>query len=97
MPVSNMEQTCHGEFVYCFSLRGGRHVCKPNERWSDTYCQAALEVDGHKMPARISDARRAITGRLRDLENDSDHHAERREIQSALMALTALEDDVRRW
>jgi hypothetical protein len=68
-----------------------------NEGWSDTYCQAALEVDGHKMPARISDARRAITGRLRDLENDSDHHAERREIQSALTALIALEDDVQKW
>ena len=66
-----------------------------NEKWMEAYHQAALEVSAHKMPERIVAANRAITGRVRDLEGDSDHHAERHEIESALAALTVIENEAR--
>jgi predicted ATPase with chaperone activity len=68
-----------------------------NEKWTELYRQAALEVDGQKMPERIMAVRQAIRGRLRDLESSTDHHAERHEIESALRALDGLETDSRKW
>ena len=68
-----------------------------NKRWEEEYLRAALEVDAHKMPERIGAAREAVAGRLKDLEGNSDHHAERHEMQSALAALTNLEDETRIW
>jgi hypothetical protein len=65
--------------------------------WVEAYIRAALEADGKKMPERIVSAREAIAGRLRDLEGNSDHHAERHEMQSALDALTGLEQETSRW
>jgi hypothetical protein len=65
--------------------------------WMEAYLRAALEVDGQKMPQRIVMAREAVAGRLKNLEGDSDHHAERHEMQSALAALTILEDEARIW
>jgi len=68
-----------------------------NTDWKERYMQTILEVNGQKMPERISATRRAIARRLRDLEHDSDHHAERHEIESALRALSMLEDEVKQW
>jgi hypothetical protein len=68
-----------------------------NKQWVEAYLRAALEVDGQKMPERIVAAREAVTGRLKDLEGNGDHHAERHEMQSALAALTSLEDETRIW
>jgi hypothetical protein len=68
-----------------------------NKSWEEQYLRAALEVDGQKMPQRIVAARQAVAGRLKDLEGNSDHHAERHEMQSALAALTNLEDETRIW
>jgi len=68
-----------------------------NTPWVEEYLRAALEVDGQKMPERIVAAREAVVGRLKDLEGNSDHHAERHEMQSALDALTNLEDETRIW
>ena len=68
-----------------------------NQKWVESYLRAALEVDGQKMPQRIVMAREAVAGRLKNLEGDSDHHAERHEMQSALAALTILEDEARIW
>jgi len=65
--------------------------------WVESYLRAALEVDGQKMPGRIVTAREAVAARLKDLEGNSDHHAERHEMQSALAALTCLEDETRIW
>jgi hypothetical protein len=65
--------------------------------WVEAYLRAALEVDGQKMPGRIVAAREAVAGRLKDLEGNSDHHAERHEMQSALAALTSLEGETRNW
>jgi hypothetical protein len=69
----------------------------PNASWEDLYLQTALEVSSEKMPGRISAARQAIAGRLKDLEHDSDHHAERGQIESALQALGILEKETKRW
>jgi hypothetical protein len=68
-----------------------------NRSWEDWYLQTILEVSGEKMPKRISATRQAIAGRLRDLEHDSDHHAERHEIENALRALSELEVQIQRW
>jgi hypothetical protein len=68
-----------------------------NTKWNDAYIRAALEVDVHKMPDRIFAARDAVAGRLKDLEGDSDHHAERHEIETALAALGGLELETRVW
>jgi hypothetical protein len=68
-----------------------------NKKWTEAYIRAALEVDVQKMPDRIVAARDAVAGRLKDLEGNSDHHAERHEIQAALAALTGLEIETRMW
>jgi hypothetical protein len=68
-----------------------------NRKWNQAYIRAALEVDVQKMPDRIVAARDAVAGRLKDLEGDSDHHAERHEIQTALAALTCLELEASIW
>jgi hypothetical protein len=62
--------------------------------WVESYLRAALEVDGQKMPWRIVSAREAIALRLKGLEGNSDHHAERHEMQLALATLTRLENEV---
>src|SRR5450755_3185684 len=62
-----------------------------NSSWEDRYMQTILEVNGQKMPERITATRQAISGRLHDLEHDSDHHAERQQIENALGALSVLE------
>ena len=61
------------------------------------YIRAALEVDVQRMPDRIVAARYAVAGRLKDLEGDSDHHAERHEIETALAALGGIELETRIW
>jgi hypothetical protein len=55
------------------------------------YLRTLLEGNGHKMPQRITATRQAISGRLHDLEHDSDHHMERYQIENALKALSVLE------
>ena len=65
--------------------------------WVQAYLRAALEVDGQKMPGRIVAAREAVAARLKDLEGNSNHHAERHEMQSALDVLTCLEEETRIW
>ena len=62
-----------------------------NETWKHLYERAILEADSQKITERISEARQAIAGRLRDLEHDSDHHAERQRMDDALRLLTILE------
>jgi hypothetical protein len=59
--------------------------------WEDRFCKFILEGNGQKMPERITATRQAIDARLRDLEHDSDHHAERHQIEDALRTLCLLE------
>ena len=68
-----------------------------SENWEETYRLAVLEVDGGKMPERISAARDAIAGRLRAIENNSDHHEERERIEGALRALKTLTTETEGW
>ena len=70
---------------------------KSLESWQERYMQTILEVNGQKMPERITATRQAIAGRLQDLEHDSDHHAERHQIENALRALSLLEGEVQHW
>jgi hypothetical protein len=67
------------------------------KNWVESYLRAALEVDGQKMPGRIVAAREAVASRLKDLDGNPDHHAERHEMELALAALTCLEEEVRIW
>jgi hypothetical protein len=67
------------------------------DKWLRAYKEAALEVDGHRMPQLVTFARQAIAGRLQDLEGSSDHYAERRQIEAALAALTRIESDATKW
>ncbi len=82
-----------------FYLCSNKKVMSSNviQKWVESYLHAALEVDGQAMPGRIAAARNAVAGRLKDLEGNSDHHAERHEMQLALAALTCLEDETRIW
>ena len=63
-----------------------------NENWEELYQQAVQELDFQKIVA----TRDAIAGRLRDLENNSDHHSERHRIEDALLALTMIESDIKK-
>ena len=88
-----MEQMNH--FHFC----SNKKVMSANviQKWVNSYLHAALEVDGQEMPGRIAAARNAVAARLKDLEGNSDHHAERHGMQSALAALNCLEDETRIW
>src|SRR5450755_5058757 len=68
-----------------------------NSSWEDRYMQTIQEVNGQKMPERITATRQAISGRLHDLEHDSDHHAEGHQIENALRALSVLEVETQQW
>lgn len=68
-----------------------------NPSWEEQYVQTLLEVNAEKMTDRITATRPAIAGRLRDLEHDSDHHAERHKIKNALRALSILEGEAQHW
>ena len=62
-----------------------------NANWEEQYLQTIVAVSGQKTQERITATRQAISGRLHDLEHDSDHHAERYQIENALKALSVLE------
>jgi hypothetical protein len=91
--VSNMGQMNHVHFCPNKKIMSSNVI----QKWVESYLRAALEADGQKMPERIVTARHAIAGRLRDLEGNSDHHAERHEMQLALAALTGIEDEMIIW
>ena len=68
-----------------------------NQKWEEVYKFAVLEVDGRKMPERISAARDAVSARLREMEGDSDHHEERDRLGHALNALKVLTMESQEW
>jgi hypothetical protein len=67
------------------------------EKWEEAYRLAMLEVDGRKMPERISTAREAMVGRLREMQNDSDHQEERGRLDHALNALKVMTTESQEW
>ena len=50
-----------------------------------------LELVPEKLPERVVAAKGAVHLRLKEIEGDSDHHAERQEIEDALNNLRVLE------
>lgn len=68
-----------------------------SEKWEELYVLAAKESDGKKMRERVAAGREAIRGRLLDLEQSSDHHAERHRLETALGVLNVLEADAQKW
>ena len=68
-----------------------------NEKWEELYLIAATEVEGKKVPERVAAVRKAIRGRLQDLETSSDHHEERVRLASSLERLDSLEADAKKW
>lgn len=68
-----------------------------NQNWEEVYKVAVLEVDGRKMPKRISAAHDAIRGRLREMDGDSDHREERGRLEHALNALKVLTTESQAW
>jgi hypothetical protein len=91
--VSNTGQIGHATFCSTERIVSSKVI----KNWVESYLRAALEVDRQKMRGRIVAAREAVAERLKDLEGNSDHHVERHDMQSALAALTCLEDEVRIW
>lgn len=59
--------------------------------WFEVYEAALLELDSEKLPERILAAKEAVQLRLKEIQGDSDHHAERQEIEDALNNLRTLE------
>jgi hypothetical protein len=59
-------------------------------RWQPEYQAALLEVDSKKLPGRIEAAETAISNRLKELSQSSDHHIERQVIGDALQSLRFL-------
>lgn len=68
-----------------------------NEKWEESYMAATTEVTGKRMPDRIAAAREAIHARLQDLEQSSDHHAERERMIIILERLKVLESESQEW
>ena len=58
---------------------------------------AAVEVDGKKVPERVTAVRDAVQGRLQDLEQSSDHHAEKDHLKATLTHLDVLLAESREW
>ena len=67
------------------------------ENWEELYKLAAAEADGKKVPERVSAVRDAIRGRLQDLEQSSDHRAERDQLKATLTHMDVLLAESRDW
>ena len=59
--------------------------------WFEVYKAAMLELDPEKLPERIVAAKGAVQLRLKDIQGDTNHHAERQQIEDALDNLRTLE------
>ena len=66
-------------------------VASENKSWFEVYKAAMLELDLQKLPGRIVAAKVAVQLRLKGIQGDTDHHAERQQIEDALNSLRTLE------
>jgi hypothetical protein len=62
-----------------------------DKSWFEVYKAAVLELDLQKLPERIVAAKEAVQVRLKEIQGDTDHHAERQHIDDALSSLRTLE------
>jgi hypothetical protein len=82
LTASEIALTVAGTRLNC-SILHSFPFCHLVPRWDELYLKTVLEVNEHKMPERINATRGAISRRLHDLEHDSNHHAERQQIETA--------------
>jgi hypothetical protein len=61
-----------------------------SQHWYGLYAYAVLELEPKHVNERVDAAEAAIQGRLRDLQNDSDHHEERQLMEDAQRTLAFL-------
>jgi hypothetical protein len=61
-----------------------------SQPWYELYASAVLELEPKHVSERVDAAEAAIDGRLRDLQNDSDHHEERQFMEDAQRTLALL-------
>jgi hypothetical protein len=61
-----------------------------SQPWYALYANTMIELDHNLLLERIEATESAIASRLHDLRHDSDHHAERQEIDDAIRNLTLL-------
>ena len=90
----NIEQTAKGTGHTLVSAPSSRHVAmlaSEDKSWFEVYKAAMLELDLQKLPGRIVAAKEAVQLRLKEIQGDTDHRAERRQIEDALSSLRTLE------
>ena len=66
-------------------------VASEHKPWFEVYKAAVLELDPQKLPESIVAAKEAVRLRLKEIQGDTDHHAERQQIEDALSSLRTLE------
>ena len=65
-------------------------LASEDKPWFEVYRAAMLEVDPRKLPGRIVAAEKAVQLRLKKIQGDTDHQAERQQIEDALHGLQVL-------
>ena len=66
-------------------------LASEDKSWFEVYRAAVLELDAQKLPERIVAAKQAVQLRLKEIQGNTDHHAERQQIEDALSSLPTLE------
>ena len=61
-----------------------------SQPWYQRYASAVVELDPERLTERVNATEAAIHSRLRDLQDDSDHHEERQLMEDALRTLDFL-------
>jgi hypothetical protein len=67
-----------------------------SQPWYELCRLAVTELDAKRLSERVDAAEAAIHGRLRDLQDDSDHHEERQRIEDAKSTLAFLRRETTR-
>ena len=90
----NIDQTFQGTERILVTSPPSHHLAmlaSEDKSWFEVYKAALLELDPQKLPERISAAKEKVRLRLEEIRGDSDHHAERQQIEDALNSLRVLE------
>ena len=61
-----------------------------SQPWYQLYAAAVVELNPKQLIERVDATEAAIHGRLRDLQDDSDHHEERQLMEDAQHTLAVL-------
>jgi hypothetical protein len=88
------------KLVNVLMVRPGRRKVASSmnhENWEEVYRLAVLEVDRRKMPERISAAREAIAGKLREMQDECKHREERDRLEHVMDALETLRAESEMW